>query len=92
MQPSGAGTVAAAGACRLSDVATPFALIDGRRLRRNIAEMASAIDALGATLRPHFKTHRTTRIAQLQREAGATGVLATMAFLVVFRVLISDFF
>jgi D-serine deaminase-like pyridoxal phosphate-dependent protein len=58
----------------VSEVATPFVLIDGRRLRRNIIEMQDAVSGLGASLRPHFKTHRTTAIARLQREAGAIGL------------------
>ena len=65
---------ATTGAVRLADVATPFALIDGRRLRRNIAEMQSALEGIGAALRPHFKTHRTSEIAQLQLDAGAIGL------------------
>jgi D-serine deaminase-like pyridoxal phosphate-dependent protein len=58
----------------LGAVGTPFALIDGRRLRANIAEMQAAVNALGAVLRPHFKTHRIPAIARLQREAGAVGL------------------
>jgi D-serine deaminase-like pyridoxal phosphate-dependent protein len=59
---------------RLSELGTPFALIDGRRLRANIASMQEAVAGLGAVLRPHFKTHRTLAIARLQREAGAIGL------------------
>jgi D-serine deaminase-like pyridoxal phosphate-dependent protein len=59
---------------RLDDVPTPFALIDARRLRRNIAGMQQAVASIGASLRPHFKTHRTMAIARLQRDAGAIGV------------------
>jgi D-serine deaminase-like pyridoxal phosphate-dependent protein len=43
-------------------------------MRRNIAEMQEATAGIGASLRPHFKTHRTMAIAQLQRDAGAIGV------------------
>jgi D-serine deaminase-like pyridoxal phosphate-dependent protein len=69
---------------KLSDVATPFALIDARVLGRNITEMQQAVVSIGASLRPHFKTHRTIAIARRQREAGAIGVtVATMAQLAV---------
>ncbi len=59
---------------QLTDLATPFALIDAQTLRRNIAEMQQAMASIGASLRPHFKTHRTMSIAQLQKDAGAIGV------------------
>lgn len=59
---------------KLSDLATPFALIDARLMRRNIAAMQEAMVSIGASLRPHFKTHRTIAIARLQRDAGAIGV------------------
>jgi D-serine deaminase-like pyridoxal phosphate-dependent protein len=64
---------------KLSDLATPFALIDARLLRRNIAEMQQAVASIGASLRPHFKTHRTIAIAQLQIDAGAIGVTVATA-------------
>src|SRR5579875_205238 len=64
----------------LEQVATPFVLIDGPRARANIAAMQAAVRALGAELRPHFKTHRTPAIAGWQREAGAMGLtVATLA-------------
>ena len=65
---------AAIAASSYDELATPFALIDGRRLRANVAAMQEAVDALGAALRPHFKTHRTLEIARLQRDAGAIGL------------------
>jgi len=58
----------------LSDIPTPFALVDGRRLRRNIDAMQQTMDGIGASLRPHFKTHRSIAIARLQRDAGAIGM------------------
>ncbi len=64
---------------RLAELETPFALIDGRQLRANIATMQEAVDDLGAALRPHFKTHRTLQIAQLQCDAGAIGMTVATA-------------
>jgi D-serine deaminase-like pyridoxal phosphate-dependent protein len=72
--------MAAVGAqTKLSDVPTPFALIDARTLRRNILEMQQAMDGIGVSLRPHFKTHRNLAIARWQREAGALGVTVATA-------------
>jgi D-serine deaminase-like pyridoxal phosphate-dependent protein len=59
---------------RLADIATPFALIDARVMRRNIVGMQDATASIGASLRPHFKTHRVVEIAQLQLDAGAIGL------------------
>jgi len=58
----------------LSEVPTPFVRIDAERLRANVAEMQDRIAGLGAALRPHFKTHRTTTIARLQLDSGAAGL------------------
>ena len=80
MEASGLASIAAVGNRRLADIATPFALIDARLLQRNIAEMQQTMGEIGASLRPHFKTHRTTWIAQRQRDAGAIGLtVATVA-------------
>jgi D-serine deaminase-like pyridoxal phosphate-dependent protein len=64
---------------RLVELDTPFALIDGRRLRANIAAMQDTVASLGAALRPHFKTHRTLHIARMQCDAGAIGVTVATA-------------
>jgi D-serine deaminase-like pyridoxal phosphate-dependent protein len=58
----------------LAELGTPFALIDGRLLRANIASMQEAVASLGAALRPHFKTHRTIEVARMQCDAGAIGL------------------
>ncbi len=63
----------------LSEVATPFARIDAERLRANVSEMQDRIAGLGAALRPHFKTHRTSAIARLQLESGAIGLTVATA-------------
>src|SRR4051794_33833900 len=63
----------------LADLPTPYALIDGRALRRNVEAMQEAITGIGASLRPHFKTHRTVAIAHLQRDAGAIGLTVATA-------------
>ena len=63
----------------LAELDTPFALIDGRRLRANIATMQEAVAGLGAALRPHFKTHRTLHVARMQYDAGAIGLTVATA-------------
>jgi D-serine deaminase-like pyridoxal phosphate-dependent protein len=66
-------------ASRLEALGTPFALIDGRRLRANIDAMQEAVARLGGELRPHFKTHRTLQLARMQRDAGAIGLTVATA-------------
>lgn len=53
---------------------TPFLVVDDAVLRSNIGTMAARAAAAGWTLRPHVKTHKVPRIAQLQVDAGARGI------------------
>jgi len=46
----------------LASVQTPALLIDREQMRRNIAQMAEAIGASGASLRPHVKTHKSVDV------------------------------
>jgi D-serine deaminase-like pyridoxal phosphate-dependent protein len=55
-------------------LATPCEMIDGAAAMRNIDRMASYCKSHGIALRPHTKTHKSRRIAQLQLDAGATGL------------------
>jgi D-serine deaminase-like pyridoxal phosphate-dependent protein len=58
---------------------TPALILDLDLLGRNIATMAAHARAVGVALRPHAKTHKSIRIAELQMAAGALGVCcATM--------------
>jgi D-serine deaminase-like pyridoxal phosphate-dependent protein len=52
---------------------TPAVLLDGPTLARNIESMAARAAGCGVELWPHVKTHKSTRIAELQREHGASG-------------------
>ncbi|MFN3336216.1 MAG: alanine racemase, partial [Thermomicrobium sp.] len=52
---------------------TPCLVVDLDRLEQNIAEMAEYARSRGLALRPHFKTHKTSEIAQLQRQHGIVG-------------------
>ena len=56
------------------DVNTPSLILDLDALERNIARMANIQRSFGRDLRPHAKTHKCSRIARMQIEAGASGV------------------
>jgi 3-hydroxy-D-aspartate aldolase len=53
---------------------TPALLIDRDALERNIVAMAMHARAVGVNLRPHAKTHKSARIADMQVAAGALGI------------------
>jgi D-serine deaminase-like pyridoxal phosphate-dependent protein len=53
---------------------TPYLLIDGAKMARNILKMANVAKGSGVALRPHVKTHKIPDIAKDQLEAGATGI------------------
>ena len=53
---------------------TPCLVVDEEILGRNIRTMQSYITSLGKQLRPHAKTHKCSRIAQKQVEAGCRGI------------------
>jgi 3-hydroxy-D-aspartate aldolase len=53
---------------------TPALLVDLDALERNIAAMAAHARAVNVALRPHAKTHKSARIAQMQVAAGALGI------------------
>ena len=58
----------------LAALETPVALLDQRRLERNLRHMQSAIDTLGVFFRPHVKTAKCVPVAARQRELGARGI------------------
>jgi len=58
---------------------TPALVLDLDLMEHNIATMAGHARAVGVSLRPHAKTHKSIRIAELQVAAGALGICcATM--------------
>jgi D-serine deaminase-like pyridoxal phosphate-dependent protein len=74
-----------------ADIQTPALVLDASALQRNITAMAEFAKANGVALRPHAKTHKSTRIAQLQIEAGAVGIsCATVAEIEALRRLVSQ--
>lgn len=57
-----------------SEIPTPFILIDGPTVRRNLGQMASYAKARKIGLRPHTKTHKSRRLAKMQMDHGAIGL------------------
>jgi len=53
---------------------TPCLVVDQDKLERNIRAMQAHVTAFGKKLRPHAKTHKCSRIAMMQMEAGAVGI------------------
>jgi D-serine deaminase-like pyridoxal phosphate-dependent protein len=53
---------------------TPALIIDLDALERNVQRMAEHAAKFDRGLRPHAKTHKSVRIAELQVRAGASGV------------------
>src|SRR5215212_710024 len=53
---------------------TPYILVDGAKMERNLLKMADVASGNGVALRPHVKTHKIPGIAREQLEAGAAGI------------------
>lgn len=58
----------------LEGVETPVAVVDLEKVRRNALRVVEYCREHGVAWRPHVKTHKSARIAQLQVEAGARGL------------------
>ena len=58
----------------LTELPTPFLVVDQARLRANISGMQALAASAGVRLRPHTKTHKSVTIARWQLEAGASGI------------------
>lgn len=56
------------------EVDTPALLIDREVLLGNLGRMQDYADSQGVRLRPHTKTHKMPRIAQMQMARGACGI------------------
>lgn len=59
---------------RLDSVDTPSLLLDAAALESNLHRMASFFKSRHCKLRPHFKSHKCTHIANLQLAEGAVGI------------------
>jgi D-serine deaminase-like pyridoxal phosphate-dependent protein len=60
---------------RRDELITPALVLDVDAAQRNIDRMASELKQLGrATIRPHYKTHKSPDLARRQLQAGAGGL------------------
>jgi len=60
---------------RRDELITPALVLDIDAAQRNIDRMASELKQLGrATIRPHYKTHKSPDLARRQLQAGAGGL------------------
>ena len=58
-----------------AELVTPALVLDIDAAQRNIDHMASELKSIGgATIRPHYKTHKSPELARRQVEAGAGGL------------------
>lgn len=51
---------------RLANLSTPAFLVDKSKVETNCERMVRKAEALGVSLRPHVKTHKTAEVARLQ--------------------------
>ncbi len=58
----------------LDRVPTPALLLDRSRLAGNLSRMASRARGFGVALRPHLKTAKSARVAELALAEGAVGI------------------
>ncbi len=60
---------------RRAELVTPALVLDIDAAQRNIDHMASELKSIGgATIRPHYKTHKSPDLARRQLAAGARGL------------------
>lgn len=64
----------------IENMETPAALVDLDRLERNLERAAGYASSHGLALRPHVKTHKSTRIAATQMRLGAQGLTCATPF------------
>jgi D-serine deaminase-like pyridoxal phosphate-dependent protein len=58
----------------LEDLATPCIVVSAPLVRKNLQRMADYARSHGIGLRPHTKTHKSTKLAAMQMELGAVGL------------------
>lgn len=58
----------------LPELETPCVLIDLKKAQKNADAMQQLCTKAGVALRPHIKTHKMHRFAQMQLAAGASGI------------------
>jgi len=56
------------------EIPTPAFMLDSTTVRRNIQQLADYAAGHGINVRPHTKTHKMRLLAEMQLDAGATGI------------------
>ncbi len=64
---------------RLDDLPTPSLILDRSRLARNVARLQDRARALGVVLRPHMKTAKSARVAELATGGKGPITVSTLA-------------
>jgi len=64
---------------RLDDLPTPSLVLDRTRLERNIARLQERARSLGVALRPHLKTAKSARVAELATGGKGPITVSTLA-------------
>lgn len=64
---------------QIADLPSPVLLLDRRRLERNIARMQGRARDLGVMLRPHMKTAKSARVAEMAVGRGGAITVSTLA-------------
>lgn len=59
---------------QITDVETPAVLIDLDIVETNIERAQNNLSQVGFAFRPHIKTHKLPKIAQMQLDAGGSGI------------------
>lgn len=59
---------------KITEIETPALILDEAALLRNQAAIKTLMDEIGISLRPHYKSHRSVYLAQLQMSYGAKGI------------------
>ena len=59
---------------KITDIETPALILHESALMRNMAAMKALTDEIGISLRPHYKSHRSIYLAELQMSFGAKGI------------------
>ncbi|HEX9462231.1 MAG TPA: alanine racemase [Alphaproteobacteria bacterium] len=64
---------------QLTDLPTPSLILDRRRLAQNVSRMRARADQFGVTLRPHLKTAKSARVAELATGGKGPITVSTLA-------------
>src|SRR5258708_20174667 len=64
---------------QLTDLPTPALILGRRRLAQNVSRMRARADQFGVTLRPHLKTAKSARVAELATDGKGPITVSTLA-------------